>query len=347
MNATTSAATGLLPPPGRATESHPGLVTEYGTLVTRDRTRLRTILTRPERSMGKLPAIQFVQWLSCDTIELPASPADGWGRMMARLARESGMVMMRTEKRGVGDSEGGPCAELDYLTELSDHRDALAWLSRSEHVDPERIIVFGASIGATYAPLVADGMPVAGVMAWGGGASTWFERMVRFERNRRELTGVSGDRLGVEMKAVTEFLFRYLVERRTPDAIRKADAKLGAIWAQITGTEGITHYGRPVAFHHQAQDQDWAAAWSRLRVPALVLHGEYDWYEELAAAALIERIVRRDGQGRARLRVIPKTDHHFMRFDRPEDAAGSATGTTNEGPAVDEMLSWLKETLKR
>jgi dienelactone hydrolase len=267
--------------------------------------------------------------------------------MMQRIARESGAVMLRTEKRGVGDSEGGPCAELDYLTELSDHRDALAWLARSEHVDPERIVVFGASIGATYAPLVAEGTPVAGLMVWGGGASTWFERMVRFERNRRELSGVPGDRLGLEMKTVTDFLFRYLVERRTPDAIRRADAALGAAWSQITGTEGDTHYGRPVSFHHQAQDQDWAAAWSRVQAPVLVLHGEYDWYEDRAAATLIERIVNQDGPVRARLRVIPRTDHHFMRFDRAEDAVGGATGTTNEGPAVDEMLAWLKATLGR
>ena len=36
--------------------------------------------------------------------------------------------MMRMDKRGVGDSGGGPCSELDYETELADHRAALAAL---------------------------------------------------------------------------------------------------------------------------------------------------------------------------------------------------------------------------
>lgn len=66
--------------------------------------------------------------LSCDSIELPASQTSGWSNMLRRVAQESGMAMWRTEKRGVGDSEGGPCSALDYTTELEDHREALAAL---------------------------------------------------------------------------------------------------------------------------------------------------------------------------------------------------------------------------
>ena len=42
-------------------------------------------------------------------------------------------------------------------------------------------------MGSNYAPLVAAGEDVAGVVVWGGGATTWFERMTRFERNALEL----------------------------------------------------------------------------------------------------------------------------------------------------------------
>src|SRR5688500_6664317 len=150
----------------RPLEELSGLDSHYGVLKTSDSARLRTILTRPAGTQGRLPAILFVQWLSCDTIELPASKQDGWSRMLRRLAQESGMVMMRTEKAGVGDSEGGPCEALDYLTELAHHRAALAALRRSEHVDPDRIFIFGASMGGNMAPLVATGEKVAGVMIW-------------------------------------------------------------------------------------------------------------------------------------------------------------------------------------
>ena len=93
---------------------------------------------------------------------------DGWSRMLRRLAQESGMAMMRTEKAGVGDSEGD-CASLDYETELADHRAALAALNGPRTWIRDRIVVFGASMGGNFAPLVAAGEPVAGVMIWGGG----------------------------------------------------------------------------------------------------------------------------------------------------------------------------------
>src|SRR5262245_38466484 len=87
----------------RPFENHPGIETSPGALTTRDGTRLRTFLTRPSGARGRLPAVQFLQWLSCDTIELPEQADDGWSRMLKRMIRESGCVVMRTEKRGVGD----------------------------------------------------------------------------------------------------------------------------------------------------------------------------------------------------------------------------------------------------
>src|SRR6185295_1752928 len=157
---------------GRPVETHPGLETKLGTLTTRDGKRLRTITTRPSGATGRRPAILFLQWLSSDSIELGANADDGWSRMLRRVIRESGCVVMRTDKRGVGDSEGGPCSQLDYVTELSDHRDAFDQLAHAEGVDPNRIVVFGASMGGNFAPLVALDRPVHGAIVWGGGART-------------------------------------------------------------------------------------------------------------------------------------------------------------------------------
>jgi len=336
-------ATGDLPRKGgRPFETHPGLDTIPGSLKARDGTRLRTIVTRPRGTRQRLPAILFVQWLSCDSIELSESADDGWSRMLRRIARESGLVMMRTEKRGVGDSEGA-CSSLDYLTELSDHRDALADLARSEFVDPRRIVVFGASMGGNFAPLVAADQAVAGVITWGGGARTWFERMLAFERNRRELSDLPAERINREMKELEAFLHAYLVEGKSPGQIAEESPALGSAWSErILGTEGELHYGRPVVFHQQAHRQDWAEAWSRVDAPALVLFGEYDWYEDAAGSALAARIAARRHPGRTRFRVIPHTDHHFVRYERIEDAVRGSGGRVDADPAVEEILGWLK-----
>lgn len=329
----------------RPLEAIPGLDSRYGVLRTRDGTRLRTILTRPTGSSGRLPVILFVQWLSCDSIELPASQTDGWSRMLRRLAQDSGFAMMRTEKAGVGDSEGGTCAALDYETELAHHRDALAALRRSDDVDTRRIVVFGASMGGNMAPLVAAGQDVAGVMIWGGGAKPWLERTLGLERRAKQFEGMPAAELDAYMQSLKPFLAAYLIDRQTPAAIARERPALAGIWKRMVGTGENSHYGRPFAFHQQAQAQNWAAAWAQVDAPVLVLYGEYDWFEDAAAHRLVADTANREQSGSGRFVTIPQTDHHFVRYPTPQAAFREENGRIDPDPAVDEMLRWVRATV--
>ena len=336
-----STLTGDLPRRGnRPFEEIPGLDSHYGMLRAADGTRLRTILTRPERTTGRLPAILYVQPLSCDSIELPSKLQDGWSRMLRGLAQESGMVMMRTEKAGVGDSEGR-CETLDYETELAHHRAALAALRRSDEVDPDRIVVFGASMGGNLAPLVAAGEPVAGVMIWGGGAKGWFERTLGFERRAKEFSAIPAAELDAYIRALERFLVAYLFDRKDPATIAREQPALADVWGKIVGTGAGTHYGRPLAFHQQAAAQDWAAAWERVDAPVLALYGEYDWFEDAAAHRLVADIVNRRGAGRGEFVQVAATDHHFDRYQDPAAAFRGEGGVNNADAAVSVMLRWL------
>lgn len=67
--------------------------TTYGTLTLRDGVKLQTIITKPTTSAQRLPAILFVQWLSCDSIAISSSPRDGWSVMLRRVVRESGALV--------------------------------------------------------------------------------------------------------------------------------------------------------------------------------------------------------------------------------------------------------------
>jgi dienelactone hydrolase len=330
-----------LPRRAGATETIPGVESIYGSLATRDGLTLRTIITRPRAASGRLPGLLFVQWLSCDSIELPETARSGWSRMLRRLVQESGYVVWRTEKAGVGDSQGD-CAKLDYNTELAHHREALDAFRRSPLVDPNRIVVFGASMGANMAPLVADGQAVAGVMVWGGGARTWFERQLAFSRHAMELSSDSASQIVPRINQHARFYVEYLLNQRTPAQIRAADPTLGSVWSDLVGTSGDLHFGRPVQFHQQAQQQDWAGAWARTTAPVLVLYGEYDWFEDVDAAQGIVRVVNRRGAERAVLKIIPRMDHHFSQYASMEGAFREAGGIVNEGPAVQEMLEWLR-----
>jgi dienelactone hydrolase len=328
-----------------AQEAHPGVTTSYEMLTLRDGAKVQLIVTKPANARGRLPAIQFVQWLSCDTVAISDDPKDGWSAMLRRLARESHVLVQRMEKRGVGASPGD-CASLDYETELADHREAFEALKRRPEVDPARIVIYGGSIGATYAPLLAADEDVAGVMVWGGGATTWAERMLAFERHALELRGEDPAQLAAEMTARYRYFLRYLIDGETPSQIAASDPKLGAVWRRIVGTSANGHYGRPFAFHQQAQRADWAGAWSRVRAPVLVMYGEYDWFESRDAAFLIARIVNAKSPGRATFVEIPRMDHHFSFFPSAEEAFRGTTGRVGANAAVGPMLEWLAKTVR-
>ena len=326
----------------RPLEEIAGLDSHYGVLTATDGARLRSVLTRPSGASGRLPAILFVQWLSCNSIELPAKQQDGWSRMLRRLAQDSGMVMMRTEKAGVGDSEGD-CAALDYETDLAHHRAALAALRQSPHVDPERIVVFGASMGGNMAPLVAAGEKLAGVMIWGGGAKSWFERTLGFERRAKEFSAIPAAELDAYVRYLSRFLVAYLYDHTDTATIAREQPALAGVWSTIVGTGEGSHYGRPLAFHHQAAAQNWAAAWERVAAPVLALYGEYDWFEDAAAHRLVADIANRRGAGRGEYVEIAATDHHFVRYADAAAAFREEGGVVNSDAAVEAMLRWLGE----
>jgi len=326
---------------GANNESYPGLQVEYGQLDVGDGIRLRTILTKPQNS-ERPPVILFVQWLSCDSVEVRSDRTDGWSQMIRGVVRDSGWAVMRTDKRGIGDSEGGPCSELDYNTELADHRAALQALSERDDVANDRIVVFGASMGSRMAGQVAAGVNgVIGVSGWGGGSKTWFERMQAFDRNAMELGGVDANEMASRMNQQTDFRVQYLLEGMDPPDIIAADPDMAGVWDNIVGTSADAHYGRVFAFHQQAQKADFTAAWGQISVPVLMTMGEYDWFENQAGHETVVRVVNRNQPDLARFELIPRMDHHFTLFDSAGAAFRDEAGQPDAGPFLMVFLSWL------
>ena len=82
--------------------------------------RLRTFVTRPKGATAAVPAIFFVGWLSCDSVESPGGETDGFAALIRRLIDQSGFATVRTEKPGVGESLGTRCDRADFRGELED-----------------------------------------------------------------------------------------------------------------------------------------------------------------------------------------------------------------------------------
>ena len=105
----------------------------YDSVVAPRGERLRTIITKPRTTRGKLPVIFVAGWLSCDSVEAPRGTKDATGIVFQGLAQLPGFSLFRVDKQGVGDSEGN-CAENDFESELDGYRAAFRALKNYDWI---------------------------------------------------------------------------------------------------------------------------------------------------------------------------------------------------------------------
>ena len=316
-------------------ESHAGIDTEWGSVIGPGGRRLRTILTLTPGS-ARRPAVFIVGWLSCDSVEIPPEQPDSTALLMKDVVEHSGSAVFRLDKPGVGDSEG-VCSRTDFSTELESYRRAFAVLRADARIDTNHIIVMGISNGGGVAPLVAADTSVAGYVAIDGWSKTWFEHMIDLERRRLTLSGVKPEAIGPAVAGLSEFHAAYLFDQLTPGEVLRRRPHLAGLWYD----EPESQYGRPAAFYHQLQRLDLAAAWGRVRVPTLVVWGEFDWIMDRADQEQIVRLVNGDDVQRAELLIVPGADHNFGRHpDRKSafDHNGDGSYPTESGQKIIDFI---------
>jgi pimeloyl-ACP methyl ester carboxylesterase len=312
--------------------------TEWTEVVSASGLRLRTIVTVPHGG-AQLPAIFIAGWLSCDSIEVPPARHEATDQLLRDLIEKSGAIVFRVDKPGLGDSEG-VCATTDFTTELDGYKRAFAAMQKHPRVDAKRIVVVGISNGGGFAPLVAGDTPVLGYVTVGGWSKTWFEHMIDLERRRVVMAGTPAAQAGPTISRLAEFHAAYLFLQLTPAEVVRARPHLRSVWYD----EPDSQYGRPAAFYHQLQQLDLAAAWGRVRVPTLVVWGEYDWIMDRADQEMIVRLVNADGVERASLYVAAKADHGLATYpDRQAafEGAGGGAYSKDGGRAIVQFVRKL------
>ncbi len=263
--------------------------------------RQRLIYTRPLASRGRLPAILLLQGLACRSCE---SPLGGAGGMFSRLIAgwsAAGFATLRVEKPGVGDSEGPRCEELDFTRELAGYRAGLEHLRGRPFVDPERVLLFGHSLGGMVAPLLAARAPVRGIAVYGSSSRRWLECELGAYRRQRE--DADATRLA-RVEALLRALYREGVSPARLYAARPELRSLGE--REFFGDRA---HGRPLRFFRQLDRIELAAAWAELDIHVLALHGARDRVCSARESAEIAAIVNAARPGRARHLEIPELDH--------------------------------------
>jgi uncharacterized protein len=207
--------------------------------------RLRAIVTHPVDG-APAAAVLVLQGIACESIDHGAAPDAPLAGLIRGWAR-AGVMTLRVDRPGVGDSEGAPCGERDLESDLAVHRAALAALA----ADPRRagapLVLFGHSVGGMAAPLLAGERAVDGVIVFGTSTATWLDCVVASTRRQLALRGVAAEEI-----------------ERTAATLR---ARVRA--------HGLS--GRSAEYHRQLDALDLRAAWARVAAPVLALVGEHDW----------------------------------------------------------------------
>ncbi|MEQ9412615.1 MAG: PDZ domain-containing protein [Cyclobacteriaceae bacterium] len=322
-------------------ESYTSLDFEAVGLINHTGDALRAFITKPKGSKGKLPAILFVSWLSCSSVETP-DREDSWTKMLREVAEKSGFLMMRVEKPGVGDSNGPACSDCDLFTELDSYKAAWRHLKQRPDVDTTNIIVFGASLGGTLASIVGKNEPVKAYVSAVSVYKTWLEHMIELERRRLLYSGKTQAEINSLMPDFIEFHTEYMIYKKTPQQIALEKPHLASLWYD----DPAHQYGRPAQFYMQVHDYNFMNAWSATKAPVLVVAGEYDWIMSLEDSQLLTDMINQKTPGRATLQIAKGMDHHWSVYASPQEAFDEANGVYAQN-TVTEMIRWMKDVVSK
>ncbi len=332
--------------PSFAAEAIRGVDSHYRVIETSDGARLQTIITLPSNDSSPRHPLLFTQWVSCGPLEY--REGSNSRELLAALARDSGLALVRVERSAL-DGSGPACEQLDYDTEVAHYTDAFAQLLDDERIDARRVYFYGSSLGSTTAPLVAinlqsRGVDIAGVIVQGGGAVTYFERMLNFERNylERRPNEVAPSDIHQQLLERSKFQYEYLVAGRHPDAIAEESAAMAKVRNDTLGLAKTDHYGRPFVWHQQAAKQNFLAAWAAIEAPVLVIFNTFDQFETRHGHKLIADTVNRLRPGTATYLERPNIGHSDNRYATIEDAYAWEGGTPAWQGAATVMAEWLK-----
>ena len=319
-------------------EKHSDLDTKYETVTSDYDIDQSAIITIPKQEKDKYPAIFMVQGLSCSTIENYEGRQGNYPKMINGLVEESGMVMMRVEKPGVGDSEGD-CASTDFVTELEGYRAALRALKSKDYVDTTKIVIYGASMGSALAPVLANEFNLAGVISDGTFFKTWFEHMLEIERRLRQM---EGDNEAIVVRKMNEVFiplyYEMLIKKRSYEEIIN---DYPAIAKEVY--HPMNHmYGRPLSYYQQLQDFDLASAWKNIKVPVRILRGENDWIMSDFDNTMIIDVLDKAGHKDHKLVRYPGLDHWNTIHESPENSYFGKPGEWDP-KMLELVVNWARE----
>ncbi|MBU1238460.1 alpha/beta hydrolase [Myxococcota bacterium] len=293
--------------------------------------RLRAFITRPAKARTS-PAVLFIQGYTCASVRLPLPQQKNHPyRHLVRGLSGAGFVVMRVEKSGVGGSGGGKCRDVDYKTDLKGFFAALLKLRSLPYVDSRKIVIFGHSMGGGFAAQLAEKIPVAGVMVYGAGFTSWltyerenYLRQLRLRKlPQKQLTSLMADH---------ELVLDLFYKKKMPMA------QICKAYPRLTSHCDRTFYlwERSFAYFQQLAALDLGYHWSRVRAPVLAMWGSADITTSARDHRAIVNSIQAAYRAKTLYREFKDTDHSMERSDpsRPLPQFNS--------DIVHAMVTWMR-----
>lgn len=263
---------------------------------------------------GRRPALVVIQGSG------NSDRSNAWARSIAESLARRGIVVLLTDKRGTGESEGHWAAV--GFEELADDAIAgAAFLATMPEVDSSRIGLIGLSQGGKILPLALT--RAGGQVAFGidvSGAAVPFSEQVDHEMRNTTLRAGLGEEDADAVVALNRLAGRYILHNEWDPYAEALQAGLQSSWKPIAS-----------GFPQTADDPRWdwlrkvgafdpLPYWRRVAQPVLVVYGRLDEKDNVPVARSVSNLedAFRGRRAQLTLQVYDDSGHAIYEPDRAE-----------------------------
>ncbi|HKE37576.1 MAG TPA: alpha/beta fold hydrolase, partial [Candidatus Baltobacteraceae bacterium] len=279
-------------------------------------------------------AVLLIGGIGCYSVDVAASPDDAYLHLAHDLSR-SGYAVMRLEKSGVGDSQGPPCAQVDFEAERRGYASALQSLASNPLIDSQRIYLFGHSIGTTIAPQLAATNHVAGIIVAEAVGRDWPEYEIRNARRELELGGETPSAVDRALLEKSRCMQMLLFDN-------KPEVEIEATMPQCKAHNGV--YPVDAWYMRQVARLNIIEPWMHLNVPVLAIYGTSDFVTEAADHQRIVEVVNAARPGSATFVTLAGMSHLLQVAATPKaasDAFDNGIALPYDADLSKAVVAWL------
>lgn len=305
--------------------------------------RIRTIITKPKKA-GKFPVFFMMQGLGQFSMDYALSGPSGPYKEFVQHFAKQDFVTIRVEKPGMGDAEGGPYPETDFFTEGDVYLQALRDIKTKPYVNPDRVFLFGHSMGGTFGPWVVSQEPVYGFIPSSTLYKTWTEYWIENVRRQQALAGASPQEQDAGARADAVIQPLVLLHNWTPARVAEEFPVYKPFVDSYFGQDPTKMMGRTLGFWRQLAGLNLPELWSKVNARTLVLWGQWDYVSTEADHMMIRDQLNAQNPGSATYVRIDDAFHGFTKATSYENARAVQNQPFNF-KVIEVMDEWIKKQL--